>query len=81
MDNLIKITNNKKNPLLPAIRFYDKMQTYSTLFFSVIPAVKLEKTCAVIAPKICSKLYKLDILKESIRDLKFNFTTFIIAAE
>ncbi|MCK5490495.1 MAG: hypothetical protein KAI67_01495 [Candidatus Pacebacteria bacterium] len=34
---------------------------------------------AVIAPKICNKLYKLDILEESIQDLKFNFTTFIAA--
>jgi prephenate dehydratase len=39
----------------------------------------LPKTAAVIAPKICSKLYKLDILEEGIQDLKFNFTTFIVA--
>ena len=36
---------------------------------------------AVIAPKICAKLYKLDILEEGIQDLKFNFTTFITAAK
>ncbi len=40
---------------------------------------KLSKTTAVIAPKICAKLYKLEILEEGIQDLKFNFTTFIVA--
>lgn len=40
---------------------------------------KLPKTTAVIAPKICAKLYKLETLEESIQDLKFNFTTFIVA--
>ena len=34
---------------------------------------------AVIAPKICSELYELDVLEEGIQDLKFNFTTFITA--
>ena len=40
---------------------------------------KLPATTAVIAPKICAQLYKLEILEESIQDLKFNFTTFIVA--
>lgn len=40
---------------------------------------KLPATCAVIAPKGCAKLYKLQILEEGIQDLKFNFTTFIVA--
>ncbi|MBW6441128.1 prephenate dehydratase [Patescibacteria group bacterium] len=39
----------------------------------------LSSDTAVIAPKICQKLYKLDLLKESIQDLKFNFTTFVVA--
>ncbi|MCD4694364.1 prephenate dehydratase [bacterium] len=39
----------------------------------------LNKDCAVISPKICAKLYKLDLLEEGIQDLKFNFTTFITA--
>lgn len=38
---------------------------------------KLSKSAAVIAPKICARLYKLDILEENIQDLKFNFTTFV----
>ncbi len=40
---------------------------------------KLSEDTAVIAPAICSKIYKLDILEEKIQDLKFNFTTFIVA--
>ena len=37
----------------------------------------LPKTTAVIAPRSCAALYNLDILEESIQDLKFNFTTFL----
>ncbi len=40
---------------------------------------KLDENVAVIAPEICSKLYKLDILEGSIQDLKFNYTTFVVA--
>ena len=40
---------------------------------------KLSATTAVIAPKTCASLYNLEILEESIQDLKFNFTTFITA--
>jgi len=40
---------------------------------------KLEKDCAVIAPKICASIYSLDILEEGIQDLKFNYTSFISA--
>lgn len=39
----------------------------------------LPPTTAVIAPKRCSKLYKLDVLEEGIQDLKFNYTVFIAA--
>ena len=39
----------------------------------------LSPDIAVIAPKTCSELYKLDLLEEGIQDLKFNFTTFITA--
>jgi prephenate dehydratase len=39
----------------------------------------LSEDTAVIAPRICAKLYDLDILEEGIQDLKFNFTTFIAA--
>jgi len=40
---------------------------------------KLSTDSAVIAPKICAELYKLDLLEESIQDLKFNYTTFVAA--
>ena len=40
---------------------------------------KLEEGVAVIAPEICAKLYELDVLEENIQDLKFNFTTFVVA--
>ena len=40
---------------------------------------KLESTSAVIAPKICADLYGLEILEENIQDLKFNYTSFIVA--
>jgi prephenate dehydratase len=39
----------------------------------------LPSSTAVIAPKRCAELYGLDVLEESIQDLKFNFTTFIAA--
>lgn len=42
---------------------------------------ELSASAAVIAPKICASLYKLEILEESIQDLKFNFTTFIAAVK
>jgi prephenate dehydratase len=41
----------------------------------------LSKDSAVIAPKICAKLYNLELLEEGIQDLKFNFTTFIVATK
>jgi prephenate dehydratase len=42
---------------------------------------ELPDTTAVIAPRGCAKLYGLDILEESVQDLKFNYTTFVVATK
>lgn len=42
---------------------------------------KLPKTAAVIASRAAALLYGLDILEESIQDLKFNYTSFIAATK
>lgn len=39
----------------------------------------LSDTTAVIAPKRCAEIYNLDVLEESIQDLKFNYTAFVAA--
>ena len=39
----------------------------------------LPASTAVIASRAAAQMYKLDILEESIQDLKFNFTSFIAA--
>jgi prephenate dehydratase len=44
-----------------------------------LAAGTLPDTTAVIAPRRCAQLYGLSILEESIQDLKFNYTTFVVA--
>lgn len=39
----------------------------------------LPDSTAVIAPRRCAQMYGLEILEESIQDLKFNYTTFVVA--
>lgn len=41
----------------------------------------LPPNSAAIAPRICAELYGLELMEESIQDLKFNFTTFIAATK
>jgi len=42
---------------------------------------ELPDTTAVIAPKRAADLYGLEILEKSIQDLKFNYTTFVVAVK
>jgi prephenate dehydratase len=39
----------------------------------------LSETTAVIAPRTCAEIYGLEILESSIQDLKYNYTTFVVA--
>lgn len=41
----------------------------------------LDENTAVIANQACAKIYRLEILEEGIQDLKFNFTTFVVATK
>ena len=41
----------------------------------------LPDTTAVIAPRGCADLYGLQILEESIQDMKYNYTTFVAASK
>lgn len=42
---------------------------------------RLPANTAVIANRVCAQLYGLEIMEEGIQDLKFNFTTFIVASK
>jgi len=46
-----------------------------------LAANTLPGTTAVIAPRRCAEMYGLEILEESIQDLKFNYTTFVVAVK
>ena len=39
----------------------------------------LPETTAVIAAKAAAELYGLDLIEESVQDLKFNYTSFVVA--
>jgi prephenate dehydratase len=58
------------------IPYADTAKAASDLAAGILP-----DTTAVIAPKGCAALYGLDILEESIQDLKFNYTTFVVATK
>ncbi len=56
--------------------YADTAKAAEDLSTGVLPA-----TTAVIAPRRCAEMYGLEILEESIQDLKFNFTTFVVATK
>lgn len=64
----------RKWPTVEVQAYPDTAKAAEDLGSGVLP-----KTTAVIAPRTCAELYKLDLLEESIQDLKFNYTTFIAA--
>lgn len=58
------------------IPYVDTAKAAEDLSKGVIP-----QTTAVIAPRRCAEMYGLEILEESIQDLKFNYTTFVVAVK
>lgn len=62
-------------PNVEIVPYKDTAQAAADLAAGVLPA-----TTAVIAPKGCATLYGLQILEESIQDLKFNYTVFVVAS-
>ncbi len=62
-------------PNAEILPYKDTAQAAADLAAGVLPA-----TTAVIAPKGCATLYGLQILEESIQDLKFNYTVFVVAS-
>jgi prephenate dehydratase len=63
-------------PEADIIPYADTAKAAADLASGVLP-----DTTAVIAPRGCATLYGLDILEESIQDLKFNYTTFVVATK
>lgn len=64
----------RKWPEVELAEYSDTASAAKDISEGVLPADN-----AAIAPMICAELYGLDIIEEGIQDLKFNFTTFIVA--
>lgn len=56
--------------------YADTAKAAEDLSAGVLPA-----NTAVIASRRCAELYGLEILEESVQDLKFNYTAFIVATK
>lgn len=63
-------------PEADIVPYKDTAQAAADLASGVLP-----DTTAVIAPRQCAQLYGLEILEESIQDLKFNYTVFVVATK
>ncbi len=66
----------RKWPKVKVSEYADTAKAAADLASGALPA-----TTAVIASRTAAKLYDLDILEESIQDLKFNYTSFIAAVK
>lgn len=64
----------RKWPGVDIAEYADTAKAAEDLASGVLP-----KTTAVIASKAAAALYGLEILEESIQDLKFNYTSFVVA--
>jgi prephenate dehydratase len=63
-------------PSADIVPYMDTAKAAEDLSNGIIP-----DTTAVIAPRRCAELYGLEILEESIQDLKFNYTVFVVATK
>lgn len=64
----------RKWPGVDVEEYPDTAKAAEDLGKGVLPA-----TDAVIAAKGCAEIYGLELLEESIQDLKYNFTNFVVA--
>lgn len=65
---------NREWPEVQVHEYVDTATAAKDLSEGVLP-----KEAAVIASRAAAEAYKLDIVEENIQDLKFNFTTFLVA--
>ena len=61
-------------PKVKLVEYPDTAKAAADLASGTLPA-----TTAVIAPLTAAEVYHLDVLEESIQDLKFNITNFVVA--
>ncbi len=61
-------------PKVKVVEYADTAKAAADLAVGTLP-----RTTAVIASAAAARRYKLDILEESIQDLKFNYTNFVVA--
>lgn len=64
----------RKWPGIELQEYADTAKAAEDLASGILPS-----TTAVIAAKAAAELYGLDVLEESIQDLKFNYTSFVVA--
>jgi prephenate dehydratase len=63
-------------PNAEIVPYKDTAQAAADLAAGILPP-----TTAIIAPRGCATLYGLEVLEESIQDLKFNYTVFVVASQ